>query len=215
MTWIGLVLSFSLVENVVLVQLLGICPCAGAPRRTGTALGIGIASAVMMGLASLAAWAVRTLVLAPLGLEALEALAYAACVALVALLVEWAAGRAAPGLARASGFSVRGAAVNCAVLGTALLVSRRAVPLTAAGALAGPGFGPLESLVAGLAAGCGMLVVMVLLSAIRGRLDTERVPAALRGLPIALVSAGLLALAFLAFDSALVSRLLPGLRVAP
>lgn len=215
MTWIGLLLTFALAENVVLVHLLGVCPCAGAPRRTGTALGIGIASAVMMSLASLAAWAVRTQVLVPLRLEMLETLAFAACAALAGLLVEWAAARAAPGLVRAAGFSLRGTAVNCAVLGTALLVSRRAAG--GAGAAAGPGatFGPLESLAAGLAAGIGLLVVMVLLSALRRRLDTERVPAAMRGLPIALVSAGLLALAFLAFDSALVSRLLPGLRLSP
>jgi electron transport complex protein RnfA len=213
-TWIGLLLTFALAENVVLVQLLGVCPCAGAPRRMGTALGIGIASAAMMSLASLAAWAVRTQVLVPLRLEMLETLAFAACAALAGLLVEWAAARAAPGLVRAAGFSLRGTAVNCAVLGTALLVSRRAA---GPGAASGPGaaFGPLESLAAGLAAGIGLFVVMVLLSALRRRLDTERVPSAMRGLPIALVSAGLLALAFLAFDTAMVSRLLPGLRLSP
>jgi Na+-translocating ferredoxin:NAD+ oxidoreductase subunit A len=207
MTWIGLLLTFALAQNVVLVQVLGVCPCVGAPRRLETAVGIGIATAVLMSLASLAAWALRTHVLAPLGVERLETFAFVAAVAVLAVLLEWAAGAAAPWLLRAAGFSLRGTALNCAVLGVSLLVSRQS-------ALPG-GFGPLESLAAGFAAGCGVLLVLVLMSAIRVRLDTEGVPAALRGIPIAMVCAGLLALAFLAFDAGLVARLLPGLRVLP
>jgi Na+-translocating ferredoxin:NAD+ oxidoreductase subunit A len=207
MTWIGLLLTFALAQNMVLVYLLGVCPCVGAPRRLGTALGIGLATAVMMSLSSLAAWAFRTQVLAPLGVERLETLAFVASAALLAVVFEWAAGRTAPRLLRGVGFSVRGTALNCAVLGAALLVSRRT-------GLPG-GLGPLESLAAGFAAGCGVLLVLVLMSGISARLATERVPAALRGVPIALVSTGLLALAFLAFDAALVARLLPGLRVLP
>ncbi len=207
MTWIGLLLTLALAQNVVLVQLLGVCPCVGAPRRLQTAVGIGIATTVLMSLASLAAWALRRRVLAPLGIERLETLAFVAAIAVLVVVLEWAAGLAAPRLLRAAGFSLRGTALNCAVLGVSLLVSRRSA------APGGPG--PLESLAAGFAAGCGVLLVLVLMSAIRTRLDTERVPAALRGAPIAIVSAGLLALAFLAFDGALVARLLPGLRVLP
>ena len=207
MTWIGLVLTFALAQNVVLVQLLGICPCVGAPRRMSMAVGVGLATMVMMSLLSLAAWAIQTQVLVPLGAQRLQILALVAAAAALGLLFETAASRVAPILLRAAGFSLRGITVNCAVLGTAILVSMRSRSPEA-------GFGPLESLVAGFAAGCGVLLVLVLMSAIREKLDIERVPAALRGLPIALVSAGLLALAFLAFDSALLARLLPALRVA-
>jgi electron transport complex protein RnfA len=201
-SWIGLLLTFALVENVVLVQMLGVCPCVGAPRRMGTAVGIGIATVVMMSLASLAAWAIRAQVLVPLGLEWLQTAGFVVAIAALALLFEAAAGRFAPGLLRAAGFSARGVGVNCAVLGAALIAARAA-------AAPGSGFGPLESLAAGFSAGCGVLLVLVLLSAIRAKLDTERVPVALRGLPISLISAGLLALAFLAFDRALIARLLP------
>ena len=172
-----------------------------------TAVGVGIATTVMMSLVSLAAWAIRTQVLVPLGAQRLQTLAFVAAAAALGLLFETTASRVVPGLLRAAGFSLRGITVNCAVLGTAILVSLPPRSVEA-------GFGPLESLVAGFAAGCGVLLVLVLMSAIREKLDTERVPAALRGLPIALVSAGLLALAFLAFDTALLARLLPALRVA-
>lgn len=200
MSWFGLILTFALIDNVVLVQMLGVCPCIGAPRRMGTAVGIGIATAVMMSLASLAAWAIRTQVLAPLGLESLLLVAYVLALAGLAIMFEAVAGRFAPGLLRAAGFSASGVAVNCAVLGVVLLGAR-------GGAMPGGGLGPLQSLLAGLSAGCGMLLVLVLLSAIRARLDVERVPRALRGLPLSLISAGLLALAFMAFDRALLARL--------
>jgi Na+-translocating ferredoxin:NAD+ oxidoreductase subunit A len=202
MSWIGLILTFSLVQNVVLVQLLGICPCVGAPRSLKTAVGIGLAVTVMMSLASLAAWALGTLVLAPLKLEWLQTIAFVLATGAVAWLFESVAGRAAPGLLRATGFSAAGVAVNCAVLGVALQAARGP-------ALADGRQGPLVSLAAGFAAGCGMLLVLVLLSAIRERLDAERVPKLLKGLPISLVSAGLLALGFTAFDRALLARLLP------
>jgi electron transport complex protein RnfA len=203
-----MLLTFSLAQNVVLVQMLGVCPCVGAPRRLGTALGIGIASTAVMGVASLAAWAVGTLVLVPLGVRWLQTAAFVLLSAGIGWLFEAAAGRAAPALLRATGFAARGIAANCAVLGVALLAARgpawtAAVP------------GPLEALAAGAFAGLGMLLVLVLMSGIRARLDGERVPAALRGLPLALVSAGLLALGFAAFDRELVARLLPALGLAP
>lgn len=196
MSLFGLILTFALVDNVVLVRMLGVCPCIGAPRRMSTTVGIGIATAVMMSVASLAGWAIRTHVLAPLGVGYLEVAAYVLALAGLAWLFEAAAGRFAPVLLRASGFSAAGVAVNCAVLGVVLLAAR-----------AGGGLGPLQSLVVGLSAGSGTLLVLVLLSAIRARLDLEWVPRALRGLPLSLISAGLLALAFMAFDRALLARL--------
>ena len=200
MSWFGLILTFALVDNVVLVQMLGVCPCIGAPRRMRTTVGIAVATAVMMSLASLAAWAIRTQVLAPLGLDSLQVVAYVLAIAGLAWLFEAGAGRFAPQLLRTAGFSASGVAVNCAVLGVALLVGR-------SGGAAGGGLGPAQSLVAGLSAGCGVLLVLVLLSGIRAKLDTEWVPRALEGLPLSLISSGLLALAFMAFDRALLGRL--------
>ena len=194
MSYIGIVLTLALAENVVLSQLLGVCPCIGAPRRGGAAVAMGLATAFLMSVSALGAWAVRTLVLLPLGLGVLQTLAFVS----VSFLVGWAAdrvlARAAPGLLRAVGFSLQPLGVNCAVLGVALITARS-------------GYGALESLVAGAAAGLGFLAALCLLSAIRDRLDAERVPRALRGAPIALLSAGLMALAFLAIDAAFIHRL--------
>lgn len=202
MSWIGLVLTFSLVQNVVLVQMLGVCPCVGAPRRMRTTVGIGLVTAVTMSLTCLVAWVIRTRLLVPLGMEWLQTAVFALVAAAVAWVFEAVAGRAAPGLLRATGFSASGVAVNCAVLGVALLAIR-------GGSGAAFGQGPLQSLAAGFSAGCGMMLVLVLMSGIRARLDTEWVPRALRGLPISLISAGLLALAFTAFDKAMLARLIP------
>ncbi len=194
MSYIGIILTLALAENVVLSQLLGICPCIGAPRRTGAAVGLGLATAFLMTSAALATWAVRSQVLLPLGLGALQTLAFVCSVFLIGWASERALAAAAPALLRAAGFSLQPLGANCAVLGIALVAARS-------------GYGALESLAAGAAAGAGLLLALVLMSAIRDRLDSERVPRPLRGAPIALISAGLMALAFMAFDAALVRRL--------
>jgi electron transport complex protein RnfA len=193
-SYIGIIVTLALVENVVLSQLLGVCPCIGAPRRTDAAVGLGLAAAFLMSASALATWAVRTQILLPLGLGVLQTLAFVSVTFLIGWLSERALAAAAPALLRAAGFSLQPLGANCAVLGIALIAARS-------------GYGALESLVAGAAAGLGMLLALVLMSAIRDRLDSERVPRALRGAPIALISAGLMALAFLAFDAALVRRL--------
>jgi Na+-translocating ferredoxin:NAD+ oxidoreductase subunit A len=107
------------------------------------------------------------------------------------------AARIAPMLLRVAGFSLPGVAINCATLGVVLIVTRG-------------DFTAMQSLVAGLAAGLGFLVVLALMTAIRERLEIERVPRALRGLPLSLISAGLLAYAFMAFDRAFLVRILGG-----
>jgi Na+-translocating ferredoxin:NAD+ oxidoreductase subunit A len=98
---------------------------------------------------------------------------------------------------RGAGFSLPGATINCATLGVVLITTRG-------------GYTALESIVAGCAAGLGYLLVTILMTAIRERLEIEEVPRALRGLPLHLISAGLLAYAFMAFDRAFLARLLGG-----
>ena len=192
MSWISLVITFTLVDNLVLDRVLGICPCVAAPRG---AAGVGVMTAFFMSSAAILAWAIEQLILAPLGLEFLQALAFTAAIAAAAWLVESLAKRLAPALLRAAGFSVPRAALNSAVLGIALIVTRERI-------------GAGESLVVGLSAGLGVALALALMSAIRARLDVERVPRALQGVPASLLSAGLLALAFMAFDGAFLERLL-------
>ena len=118
-------------------------------------------------------------------------------VACIAGALDLLARRTAPAFLRAAGVPLAGVAFNCATLGVVLIATRG-------------GFGALESLAVGLAAGAGFFIVLSLLTAIRERLDVESVPEWLRGLPLHLLSAGLLAFAFLAFDKAFLSRLLRG-----
>jgi len=197
MSWIGIILTFALVDNVVLSRLLGICPCVGAPRTMRGVVGIGVSTSVLMGLSALGAWAVDTSVLAPLALRFLRTPVFVLLVAGLAFFLERMALRIAPTLLRVAGFSLPGVAVNCATLGVVLIVARGE-------------FTAMQSLVAGLSAGIGFLIVLALLAAIRERLEIERVPRPLRGLPLFLISAGLLAYAFMAFDRAFLVRMLGG-----
>ena len=197
MSWVGIILTFALVDNVILSRLLGICPCVGAPRSMRGVVGIGVSTAVLMGLSALGAWAVDTSVLAPLTLGFLRTPVFVLLVAGLAFFLERMAARISPMLLRAAGFSLPGVAVNCATLGVVLIVTRGE-------------FSAMQTLVAGLAAGLGFLIVLALMTAIRERLEVEKVPRALRGLPLSLISAGLLAYAFMAFDRAFLVRMLGG-----
>ncbi|HUI71273.1 MAG TPA: Rnf-Nqr domain containing protein, partial [Spirochaetia bacterium] len=182
---------------IVFSRLLGICPCIGAPGSMRATAGTAAATALVMSVSALAGWALQGLVLSPLGLGFLRTPVFALSVACVTGLLDAVARRAVPRLLRAAGIPFAGVAVNCATLGVVLLAARG-------------GFSAFESLVVGLAAGAGFFIAVGLLAAIRERLEVERVPEWLRGLPLHLISAGLLAYAFLAFDKAFVSRLLRG-----
>jgi len=195
LSWIGIILTFALFDNIVLARLLGVCPCAGAPRNLRATLLVGIATTALISLSSFASWSVQTLALAPLGLGFLRVPAFVLAAGFLAWFVEAMAARISPALLRAVGFSLPGAAVNCATLGVALLVTQG--ELTALGSLA-----------AGLAGGLGFLLVLALMSTIGERLGAERVPRSLRGLPLSLISAGLLAFAFAALDRTLLAHLI-------
>jgi len=197
MSLLGIILTFSLIDNIVLSRLLGICPCVGAPGGMRATVATSAATALLMSLSALAAWALNTFLLAPLGLDFLRTPAFVMAVACIAGLVDVAARRAVPELLRAAGIPLIGIAFNCATLGVALIAARG-------------GFNAPQSLVVGLAAGAGFFIALTLLTAIRERLEVERAPEWLRGLPLHLISAGLLAYAFMAFDRAFLARLLRG-----
>ena len=197
MSWAGIILMFALVDNVILSRLLGICPRVEGGGKMSAAVGIGVSTAVLMGISALAGWAIDTLVLDPLGLGFLRTPAFVLSVAGLALFLEAMAARISPVLVRTSGFSLPGVAINCATLGVVLITTR--------GSYTAP-----ESLIAGLAAGLGFMLVRALMAAIGERLEIERIPRALRGFPLQLISAGLMAYAFMAFDRAFLARILGG-----
>jgi electron transport complex protein RnfA len=195
MSFAGIILTAVFVNNVALNQLLGLCPFFEATRRRGDALSLGLAVSLVLTLAAPAAWALHHLVLVPLRLEYLQTLAFVLLIAAIARTAELALRRLPPPVHRALGVHLPLATANCAVLGVCLL----ATPAVSSA---------LHSMIAGLSAGAGFLLAAVVLSSIRVKLDTERVPGPMRGVPIALVSAALMALGFLAFDRLLLIRLL-------
>ncbi|MGO9412038.1 MAG: electron transport complex protein RnfA [Spirochaetia bacterium] len=197
MSLLGIILTFSLVDNIVLSRLLGICPCVGAPGGMRATVSTSAATALLMSLSALAAWALESFILGPLGLEFLRTPAFVLSVAGIAGLLDIGARRAVPQLLRAAGVPLAGIAFNCATLGVVLIAAKG-------------GFNALQSLVVGVAAGAGFFIALSLLTAIRERLEVEKVPSWLQGLPLHLISAGLLAYAFMAFDGAFLSRLLHG-----
>ncbi len=185
MSYIGIVLTFVFVNNIVLSQFLGLCPFFGVTTRFDSAVGFGIAVTTVPTLAALLTWAIQHFLLLPLGLEVLQILVFVLASAGIAQLLQVFV----QSVMQRSFAAIYLPAVtaNCAVFGVVLIAARG-------------NYGPLQSLFAGLAAGAGVLLAAVLLTGIRRQLEREWVPAPFRGLPITLISAGLMSLAFMAFD---------------
>ncbi|MBP6626456.1 MAG: electron transport complex subunit RsxA [Arenimonas sp.] len=174
------------VNNFVLVKFLGLCPFMGVSRSLDAAYGMALATGFVLTLSSALAWVVHHWLLLPLGLEHLRTLGFILVIAAVVQFTEIAMNRQSPRLYRVLGVYLPLITTNCAVLGVALLNVQARHSL-------------VESVLYGLGASLGFGAVLVLFSAMRERLDTADVPAAWRGSPIALVTAGLMSLAFMGF----------------
>jgi Na+-translocating ferredoxin:NAD+ oxidoreductase subunit A len=195
MSWVGIILTFALVDNVILSRLLGVCPAGCMPSDMKAARIVGLWTALLMTLSAVAGWAADSLLLVPLGFTFLRTPVFVFLVAGLAFLLQSIAPRLAPGNLAATGLSLPEIAINCAALGVVLIATRA-------------GYTVVQSIVVGISAGLGYFIVSALLTAIRERLDVEETPSALRGFPLQLISAGLLAYAFMAFDRAFLLRLL-------
>ena len=175
-------------ENFVLVQFLGICPFLGVSKKMDTALGMGMAVTFVMGIASLCTWAVNTYLLVPLGLDGfLQTVAFILVIAALVQFVEMFLKKAMPSLYTALGIYLPLITTNCAVLGVALLNVQE-------------GYGALMSTAYGVFGGLGFTVAIVLFASVRERLEFAEYPKAFEGFPIALVTASLLAMAFMGFS---------------
>jgi Na+-translocating ferredoxin:NAD+ oxidoreductase subunit A len=181
-----LALGASLVNNFVLTNFLGLCPFVGVSRRFEAAAGMALATLFVLTLASGLSYSAYHWLLEPLGLEYLRTLVFILLIAAVVQLTELVVRATSPLLHELLGVFLPLITTNCAVLGVALLnLDRR--------------HGFVESLVFGASAAAGFGLALLLFAALRERLDTSDVPAAFRGAPIALVTAGLMALAFMGF----------------
>lgn len=174
------------VNNFVLVKFLGLCPFMGVSRKLDGAYGMALATGFVLTLSSALAWVVHHWILLPLGLEYLRTLGFILVIAAVVQFTEIVMNRQSPRLYRVLGIYLPLITTNCAVLGVALLNVQARHSL-------------VESILYGFGASLGFGLVLVLFSAMRERLETADVPAAWRGSPIALATAGLMSLAFMGF----------------
>ena len=183
---LGILLSAILTENFILVKFYGICPFMGVSKKIDTALGMGMAVTFVMALASAACYAVN-LALVALGLQYMQTVVFILVIASIVQVVEMFLKKAVPALYKALGVFLPLITTNCAVLGVALVNVQQ-------------GYDFLLSVVNGAAGGLGFTIAIVLFASLRERVDKAECPESFKGYPIALIAAGLLALAFMGFS---------------
>ena len=175
-----------LVNNVVLVYFLGLCPFMGVSGKLDPSLGMGLATTLVMTLGGISSWLLEHYVLLPLGIGFLRILSYILVIAGMVQLIEMIIRKVSPPLHRSLGIYLPLITTNCAVLGVPLISVRE-------------GHGLAEAGLFGLGSALGFPLVMVIFAGLRERLAMASVPAAFAGAPIAFVTAGLLAMAFMGF----------------
>ena len=184
---VGVLVAAILSENFILVKFYGICPFMGVSKKIDTALGMGMAVTFVMAIASAACWAVNELVLLPLNLAFMQTVAFILVIASIVQVVEMFLKKAVPALYKALGIFLPLITTNCAVLGVALVNVQE-------------GYDFLQSVINGACGGLGFTLAIVLFASVRERVDRTDCPECFKGFPIALISAGLIALAFMGFS---------------
>ena len=182
-----LLISTALVNNVVLVKFLGLCPFMGVSSKLDSALGMGFATTFVLTLAAAASWLLEHLMLAPLGLGYLRILTFILVIAAVVQFTEMVVKKFSPALYQVLGIFLPLITTNCAVLGVALLNIQEEHSF-------------MQSLVFGFGSALGFTLVMVIFASLRERLALASVPKAFAGAPIGFIVASLLSLAFMGFS---------------
>lgn len=182
-----LLIGTVLVNNFVLVKFLGLCPFMGVSSKLETAMGMAMATTFVLTLASASSYLVETYLLAPLGLGYLRTLAFILVIAVLVQFTEMVVHKTSPTLYRLLGIFLPLITTNCAVLGVALLNLTEQHNL-------------IESVIYGFGAAVGFSVVMILFAAMRERLAAADVPVPFKGASIAMITAGLMSLAFMGFS---------------
>ena len=184
---LAITLGAILANNFIFSQFLGICPFLGVSKKVDTAVGMGIAVTFVMGLASAITWLVNTFILIPLDLGYMQTVAFILVIASLVQFIEMFLQKSMPTLYTALGVYLPLITTNCAVLGVALLNIQN-------------NYNFISSVVYGITGGLGFLLAIVLFASIRERLVFADYPKSFEGFPIALVTAGLMALAFMGFS---------------
>ena len=181
LSYFAIIIGAIFVNNVVLAQFLGICPFLGVSSKVETSMGMGAAVTFVMAIAAVVAWLIQAYALVPLVIVFI--LVIAALVQMVEIMLK----KLSPSLYQALGIFLPLITTNCAVLGVAILMIQKE-------------FNLLQSVTYSVATALGFALALVLFAGIRERLEFEDVPKAFRGVPIALITAGILAMAFMGFS---------------
>ncbi len=181
-----ILISTILVNNFVLVKFLGLCPFMGVSKKMDTAIGMGFATTFVLTLASITSYLINTYLLVPLELEYLRTIAFIVTIAAVVGFTELVVNKTSPVLHQSLGVFLPLITTNCAVLGVALL------NVSASNSF-------LQSAVYGFGAAVGFSFVLILFAGIRERVESANVPEIFQGVPIALITAGLMSMAFMGF----------------
>ena len=185
--YVLILVSTILVNNFVLTKFLGLCPFMGVSRKLETATGMALATTFVLTMSSVCSYLANTYLLAPLGLEYLRTITFILVIAFVVQFTEMVIHKTSPLLYKVLGIFLPLITTNCAVLGVALLNVQQELNF-------------LQSAVYGFGAAVGFSMVLILFAAMRERITVADVPVAFRGPAIALITAGLMSLAFMGFS---------------
>lgn len=186
MEYILIFISAIFVNNIILSQFLGICPFLGVSKKIDTALGMGMAVAFVLTLATIVTYLIQYVLLVPLGLQYLQTLAFILVIAALVQMVEIILRKVSPALYQALGIFLPLITTNCAVLGVAILVIQKDYTLA-------------ESIAYAFSTALGFALALTIFAGMREQMALVQIPKGMRGMAIVLVAAGLLSLAFMGF----------------
>ena len=187
LTYISIIVTAIFINNIVFSQFLGICPFLGVSKKTSSALGMGAAVTFVITLATVVTWLLQRFVLDPLELGYLQTIAFILVIAFLVQMLEIIMKKIAPSLYSALGVFLPLITTNCAVLGVAILVIQK-------------GYTLMESVTYGVSTSLGFTLALWIFAGIREQLEITELPKGMQGVPIALICAGLLAMAFKGFS---------------
>ncbi len=187
MEYIGIIIVAIFVNNVVLAQFLGICPFLGVSKKVDTAIGMSAAVTFVLTIATIVTFLLQKGLLEPFGLEYLQTITFILVIASLVQMVEIIIKKVSPPLYQALGVFLPLITTNCVILGVAILVIQKDFTL-------------LSSVIYAVATAAGYALALIIFSTIREQLSLTKVPKSMQGVPIALITAGILAMAFMGFS---------------
>ncbi|MCE5178887.1 MAG: electron transport complex subunit RsxA [Porphyromonadaceae bacterium] len=187
MELIGIIIVAIFVNNVVFSQFLGICPFLGVSKKVDTAIGMGLAVTFVLTIATIVTFLLQKGILEPFGLEYLQTITFILVIAALVQMVEIVLKKISPALYQALGVFLPLITTNCVILGVAILVIQKDYSL-------------LESVIYAVATALGYAMALIIFSSIREQMALTKIPKAMEGIPIALITAGIIAMSFMGFS---------------